>query len=97
MSHQFEPRHYERIRPVQPLICRAVGCGVDLHQANSLMCAYHWNLVSQTTQRAFMKVSQQAGLGNVPPSEAYMAAARRAIDEVAHSEERYARTQKGLF
>ena len=97
MSHQFEPRHYERIRPVQPLICRAVGCGVELGQSNGLMCNHHWNLVSQTTQRSYQRVSAQAGQNNGQLSEAYVAAARRAIDEVAHSEERYARTQKGLF
>lgn len=83
--------------PSQMPVCRAVGCGVDVDRVTDLMCDGHSQMLRASTRRSLKAVAHEATAANGQPTERYLAAARLAIDEIAHLEERYARTQKGLF
>ncbi len=61
--------------------CHVPGCN-EVVKRSLLMCFAHWRLVSKETQIRVNKHFNPRQIATMKPSKAYLAAARKAIEEV---------------
>ena len=68
-------------------LCHAIGCDVRC-PPNRLMCAPHWFMVPEAQRRAVWRLYRPGQEVDRNPSQAYLEAARAAINSVAAAEGR---------